>query len=325
MLKHIMEEWILCTLAFLLVAGLMPLAAWAAPYLGLMDMPGARRVHEVATPRIGGLVIFPVVLGLVAVSGGFDAPSYAAFALLLLVGALDDHTDVRPLWKFGAQGIAALLIVFWGDVRIEHLGNFFGFGSVELGLWAVPLTLICIVLLINAINMADGLDGLAAGFGIVALIFLGENMVLIGALAGFLMWNMRTPWRKRAYVFLGDAGSMALGLALAIIAIHAAQNADLRPITVAWVLALPIMDAAAQIARRTAAGKNPMTADRGHLHHRLMDRGFTQEQTVIILILIASGLAVIGFLPVPEWILVVMWTALCLSHVGYNFLRSQKA
>ena len=272
-------------LAFLGVVALIPLAKPFAKSVGLVDTPGGRKVHEGEIPLVGGLVIFLVFMIVSAFLGVVNDeswPLFAAITLLLLVGGLDDMHQMHPWVKFFAQIAAACLVVLPGHALIKDLGDLFGLGPVYLGFMAIPFSLAAVTLLINAMNLMDGLDGLTAGKSTVILgwlmvaAYLGGNVqalytmaVLVAALVGFLMFNMRHPLRKKASLFLGDAGSMTLGLTIGWYAILLAKSPGgvIEPIAVAWVLALPIMDTCAQFYRRIRAGRHPFSPDRGHFHH----------------------------------------------------------
>ena len=252
--------------------------------------------------------------------------------LLLFIGAWDDRFHVQPRIKFGSQILAAVLVVYMGDTSLYSLGNLLGFGPIWLGPVADIFFVVAIVLLINALNLIDGLDGLAGGLGVVVLMFLLAAvydfsrfflplLVLAGALTGFLVFNFRHPWRDRANVFLGDAGSMALGLSLGWFCIQIAgtQDVSLKPISVAWFLALPIMDTCAQFARRVRQGRHPFDSDHNHFHHHFITAGFSPRMAVLsILILVCAG-SVFGYVGVlaglPEYVLGWSWIILLFGHI----------
>lgn len=289
-------------------------------------------MHESPTPRVGGLVVFGVSACVFIAFYGFAFLYFYKFLLsslcvLLIVGFWDDRFGVPPLAKLGAQIASACLLVLWGGIQIDSLGDLFGSGELLLGSMSAPLSILCIIFFINAMNMIDGLDGLCAGIGSIMLLYL-ENpaWIMVPPLAGFLVWSLRTPWRRRASVFLGDAGSMALGLLVCAAALFSVEpfmfRSGMPPITVAWILALPVMDAAAVLARRVVAGKSPLAGDRGHIHHRLMDAGLSHGQAVAVLLAASAGLGLIGFLPAPEWALAAAWAALCVTHVALGLTKS---
>lgn len=328
-------------LAFGLVLFLVPPACRLSVKAGFVDLPGGRKQHEGQVPPVGGLVVFPVVMVLGWFYGlhwSHYGAFYAALALLLFVGALDDRFNVKPRYKFGAQFLAALIIVGPGTAQLSHLGDIFGTGLFALGFMAVPFSVIAVVLLVNAVNLMDGLDGLAGGKGFIALFWLavcavtggaaagttGAILILMGALAGFLFYNMRHPFRGRASVFLGDGGSLTLGLALAWFSIYLGKGSApaVAPISVAWILALPIFDICGQFARRIAEGRHPFDADQDHFHHHFVKAGLSvgQSTAVILVIGFAFGAAgVIGIRAgVPEFVLAYIWIALLFAHIGLS-------
>ena len=332
-------------LAFITVLGGVPLAAHLAVRTGFVDAPGGRKDHAGLVPPIGGLVIFPVFAALAYASGAVDS-SFLAFVcglgVILCAGAMDDRFSISPRWKFVAQFMAAFLIVIWGGARVGSLGNLLGFGDIWLGWFDIPFSVIATVLLINAVNLIDGLDGLAGGKSFVALgwvlvaAILGgahdgavQLAVMLAALAVFLVYNMRHPWRTRASVFLGDSGSMALGLSLAWFCITLAKPGAgvIQPIAIAWILALPIIDTCAQFARRVSQGRSPFSADRNHFHHHFVNAGISVGWTVVVLALIGVATGAVGVggmvLGVPEPVLSYLWIIMLLAHI-YISLRPRR-
>jgi UDP-GlcNAc:undecaprenyl-phosphate GlcNAc-1-phosphate transferase len=195
---------------------------------------------------------------------------------------------------------------------------------LPLGWLAVPFTLLCAVGLINAVNMMDGVDGLAGGVVLVMIFWLGVVaaiagqsvpvgllVVLAGAVLGFLVMNFPHPWRSCASVFMGDSGSMLLGLALAWFAIEVVYRlpGDVPPATVAWILALPVFDTLCLMVRRVVKGQNPMAPDREHLHHIFQRAGFSLRGTVYILVTLAFLMGAVGVagwqLGVPDWVMII--------------------
>ena len=180
----------------------------------------------------------------------------------------------------------------------------------------------------------DGLDGLAGGAALVMFLwfafasfmagwghFTSVLMLLIACILGFLVFNMRNPWRRSASLFLGDAGSMSLGLMLAWFAVLLARNvnAPLEPIAVAWIIGFPIFDACAQFYRRVRAGKHPFSPDRGHFHHHFIDAGVPVRYAVPIILFIIFLMGLIGYggivFGVPPVVLTIGWIALLFTHM----------
>jgi len=188
------------------------------------------------------------------------------------------------------------------------------------------------VLLMNSINMMDGVDGLAGGFcAIVAVFFMiaigagGGDLfqallVLFACMAGFLMLNLRFPWQKSARVFLGDSGALCLGLLLGWFAIKTSQGggAVLEPVSVIWIIALPVMDAFALFIARSLRGLPPFNPDRRHFHHRLLDMGLSPSITTLLILFVVVLMSLIGFsaefLNVPAYILFYLWMVVFVFH-----------
>jgi UDP-GlcNAc:undecaprenyl-phosphate/decaprenyl-phosphate GlcNAc-1-phosphate transferase len=294
-----------------------------APGLGLVDAPGGRKEHHGEVPLVGGLAMFGGLAAAVLAAGELapgNAALLAALGLLVVSGYLDDRHDLRPRLRFLIQAVAVLMMIYWGGVRLDNLGNLFGTGDVILGRWAVPMTIFGVLGVISALNMIDGVDGLAGALAMVALLAfggfalatgaLGDTLLLplIFAVAGFMLFNARTPWRSRASVFMGEAGSVLLGFSLAWYAVDfAAVRHAFTPITAVWILAIPLMDTISLMLRRALKGQSPFAPDREHLHHILLRAGFTHGQTVAVALVLSVLLAAIGiagwWLGVPEYVM----------------------
>ena len=274
-----------------------PSAGFLAPRLGAVDMPGEkRRVHTRATPRLGGLAI---AAGFFVSALAFTAPGTALSGVLrgallvALMGAADDCRALPSPLKLAAQTTAALL-AWRAGARIDVLTLPFSAARfVPVGALSLPLTLLWMLACTNAMNLIDGLDGLAAGvaaIGSLCLLLVAaavserEIAVLLAALAGsclgFLPYN-RCPAR----IFMGDTGSQLLGFLLgaASTAGMFKSHAALSFLVPLLALGLPLFDTAFAFFRRVLHGKNPFAADRGHIHHRLLDRGLDQKTAVALL------------------------------------------
>jgi UDP-GlcNAc:undecaprenyl-phosphate/decaprenyl-phosphate GlcNAc-1-phosphate transferase len=236
-----------------------------------------------------------------------DAPVLgvlAGLALIFTVGVVDDIVTLSPGPKFLGQVFAALLVIGAG-LRIDFVGNPFGGGLIALGLLGIPITLVYIVGFTNVINLIDGLDGLAAGVtAIAAVTFLvlavqsnrleaaALAAALIGACIGFLRYNFNP-----ASIFMGDSGAMFLGFALASISLLGVMK-SVAAIALAvplLIIGVPIFDTASAIVRRIRHKRPIQEADKGHIHHRLLGRGFDQRQTVLIIYAWSAALAVGGY------------------------------
>ncbi len=325
-----MGDLLLYSLALPATVGLILFFRRNAPQLGLVDVPGGRKQHHGEVPLVGGLAMFGGLLAGALASGGLSQANVAmlaALTLIALVGFVDDRNDLSARTRFLVQAAAALIMIYWGGVRLDNLGNLFGFGDVYLGRWAVPMTVFAVLGVINAMNMIDGADGLAGGLALITLLVFSALLAVTGklggtlllplacAVAGFLAFNLRSPWRNRASVFMGDAGSMLLGFALAWYAVDLASvRHAMTPITAVWILAVPLMDTVSLMIRRMLKGVSPFTPDSEHLHHILQRAGFTHGQTVFIVHVIAilmAGIGVAGWkLGVPEYVMFYAFMAL---------------
>ena len=318
-----------------------------ADSLGLVDKPGGRKQHDGAIPLIGGLIIIPV-FSVLAVTAHIHSlmlllPLLGGVLLLLSIGALDDKFHIHPWVRFVIQIWVACYVVIFCSGEIENLGNLYGFGDVHLQWFAKPFSVICLVLLMNAINMLDGMDGLAGGFIAVALGWLmlaaynvsftvpfWAMMFLFVPLVAFLVFNARHPFRKKASVFLGDAGSLSLALLLGWFAIKMAQmpppDQAIAPVVIIWIMTVPIMDTFAIFFTRMKQGRSPFEADRLHLHHKAIDYGMPPERATPLILLLAFVTGGIGYLGiktgVPEYVLLYSWSAIL---GGYTYYRMKHA
>lgn len=274
----------------------------AALLVGLVDMPGDRKQHHGAVPLTGGLAVFLSLLlsyPFWTTHTAFDGWLLLAMGLLLALGVWDDYFGVEARRKAWLQAAFVLLVVGGGGLRLTSLGAVAPGVELTLGpLAGYAFTVVAVFALINAVNMLDGMDGLAAGYSVGALVWLTGfaaaaglphltelPLWLIGALAAFLIFNMRNPWRRKAAIFLGDAGSLMVGAALALLAIRIAESqTSLPPAVFAWLFALPVYDAANLFLRRLATRRHPFCADREHLHHVLERLGIPHHQVVYLLV-----------------------------------------
>lgn len=322
--------------ALMMTLAVIPLLRRLALRAGYVDRPGGRKHHAEPVPPIGGIVIFSVFIllsSLVNPEVGDVRAFYGALLLILVTGIADDAYQVPAKLKFIVHFMAAFLVVVIGGVQIETLGNLLGFGEIYLGIAAIPFSMACVVYIINAINMMDGLDGLAGGkcFIILCWLLMATGLhawweafisiaILAAAVAGFLVYNMQHPLRSRASVFLGDAGSMALGVAIAWFCIGLSQGSDpvMAPVSVAWIIALPIIDAFGLLAARLKEGKHPFEPDRRHFHHHFLNAGFSVRQSTFLILLWGTALGAIGVFGYiagfPEPMLGWAWVALWVGH-----------
>lgn len=324
-------------LALGITTGAIPVLARLAPGWGLLAHSGPRMEHQGAIPTVGGLAMGIAFLAAYALTGLASlAPLLAAaVAITLAGGLLDDRHELRSLPKFAFQIAAAALLALNGEALLAHLGQLMSTELFTLGRWSVPLSIFALVGVMNAINMADGLDGLAgalalaacAGFGAAASLAghapeLGVVCITAGATAGFLCFNARLPWRRQAAVFMGDTGSLLLGLLLGWLAVRLAmaERPALAPITAVWILALPIADTVTLLFRRALRGRNPFHADQHHMHHILLGLGLSGGQTTALLFALALALGLgalaAGALGVPQHVMFYLYMA---GLLGWGF------
>ncbi len=324
-----------CT-TFVITAGLLPALIPLARRSGLLDRPGGRRKHDAPVPAIGGLAIF---LGLAAATAWFlpATPQTLGIAASIVVivgaGVADDLFRLRWPYRLSAQIVAALLMIYLGGVRIENLGPLLGMSAHSLGALSVPLTVVATVGIINAVNMADGVDGLAGLLVVVSAAMLGAAALyagnaglavalglISGAVCGFLVYNLRAPWNPRARVFLGNAGSELLGLLLACASVRLTQNPG-HPVGIhvaPFLLAPVLVDCLTLMVRRVRAGASPFHGDRNHLHHMLLDAGFPPARVTLslaglsVVIGVTAAVALRAHLPPPVFVLA--FAALCVGH-----------
>lgn len=332
--------------AFVLTCLLMWLLQPLARFFGLLDRPCGRKDHLDPTPVIGGLAM---ALGVIVVGAGTLTElgtSFAAFlfasVILIAVGLADDKYDL-PWWlRLLLQVLASLVIVYVGDVRVEQLGPVFGLDSLPLGPMSVPFTVFATVGIINAINMSDGADGVAGLLVFVALLMLTgaafysgnqliaeRSMILGGAVGAFLLYNLRFPWQPKARLFMGNAGSMFLGLVIAWTSFRLTQNPlwhPVSPVLALWFIPIPIMDCLVLTVRRLRQGRSPFAADHNHIHHLMQEAAFgpTQAALVLALFSVACGLAASQALrlDIPEPLLLVAFFMLC---VLWYWMTSRRA
>ncbi|TKE97817.1 UDP-N-acetylglucosamine--undecaprenyl-phosphate N-acetylglucosaminephosphotransferase [Vibrio kanaloae] len=307
-----------------------------AKAVGLVDKPNARKFHTGAIPLVGGIAI-SLSIGQFLVTNPNVIPHseifLASIAALIVIGALDDKFDISFKIRLMVQAILSICMMYFADIRLEHIGNLLGFGEMHLGLLSPVVTILAVIGAINAFNMVDGIDGLLGGLAIVTLggiaILLKIDsqhglaylcVVFIVATIPYILMNLGILGRERK-VFMGDAGSMMIGFTVIWLLLGASQNSSesmMRPITALWLIAVPLMDMAAIMFRRIRRGSSPFKPDREHLHHIFQRLGFTSRQTLAIICLIASGFAGFGiygeFLNISESTMFILFMACFASY-----------
>jgi UDP-GlcNAc:undecaprenyl-phosphate GlcNAc-1-phosphate transferase len=303
-----------------------PYAKAMSMKVGAIDFPRQRGMHKEPIPRMGGIAIVLGFLVAMGVSACFMSEmrttQFLGFiiglVIIVIAGMLDDIYSLRPRAKFAVQIVAALVVIFSGT-RIDFF--FYPFRAV-LDWFSFPITLLWIVGVTNAVNIIDGLDGLAAGvstIGAICLLVLcfisgsGTAVVLTAALAGSCLGFLPRNFNP-AEVIMGDTGAQFLGYVLAVSSILGVYKgyALLSVVIAFFSLALPIFDTIFAMIRRAMSGKSISQADRGHLHHRLVDAGYTTQQAVIILYCISIITGVVAIVIAMQDTRAILVTGICL-------------
>lgn len=292
-LKYIL---LMVGITFLFTALIVPIIKKVAFHIGAISRPNERTVHNVDMPQLGGLAIF---MGFLLGYMLFAKQTIEMNAILIgsiiiiITGIIDDIKPIKARYKFIEQLVAAAVIVFYGGIVLKDISAF-GY-YINFGIFSYPITLFFIVAMVNAINLIDGLDGLAAGIssiffltiGIIALIInhaIGGldiilTFIMLGSTLGFLLHNFHP-----AKIFLGDTGSMFLGFIISVIALLGFKNVTLTSFIIPiLILAVPILDTIFAILRRIVNKKPISQADKQHLHHQLLKMNFSHTTTVLII------------------------------------------
>ena len=229
--------------------------------------------------------------------------------LLQFLMTYDDLRGLKAVSRLFIQAGCTSGLIFFSGMYIQSLGNLLGLGEIYLGFWGIPFTIFCVVGMINAFNMIDGLNGLCASLclvcftGIIYMInadtvpSLFPLILPVGAITGFLMYNLGVLGNQRT-VFLGDNGSNALGFMCAWILVYfsSVENSNFAPVTALWFVAIPFFDAVGVIASRAIKGIMPLRPGRDHLHHKLLDVGLSSNAIYVVLIFISGLFASVGYI-----------------------------
>lgn len=329
--------WVLAALATAFVISFVctPVVRQFANRSGVgVDIPkDDRRMHKTPIPRIGGLAIFMGFIVGVLIFAEVSTELRGiliGLVLIVVISLIDDITPLPALLRFGVQIIAAGIAVMHG-VRIEFLSNINIFSDqayVHLNEWlSIGITVVWIVAITNSVNFIDGLDGLAVGVStissmcmlIIALLVSEPNVAivmaaLVGACAGFMPYNLNP-----AKIFMGDVGAMSIGFILATLSIQGLFKfyAIVSFAVPFLILALPIFDEVFAVVRRLLKGQNPMSPDRGHVHHRLIDMGFSQKQAVAIMYTMSGILGLTAVVLTASGEIRAMFLVLAFLLVGF--------
>lgn len=304
------ELWGPLLVAFAAAAAVTPIAIKIAPKIGAMDVPkDERRVHKKPMPRFGGIAIYIGImlsLALFALEDRGTVSIMVGCTLIYILGLIDDLKDLKAPVKLAGQIVSAAVVYAMG-LRIEFITNYFGAGNMAFGDTACCIiTILWLVAITNAVNLIDGLDGLAAGIAAISALCIGyvayingqyvptlAMMAIAGAALGFLPYNFHP-----AKIFMGDGGSELLGFSLAAVSVLGAVKSATVVVVIipALVLGLPIFDTIMAIIRRVYKHQSIGTADKEHLHHRIMRAGFGQRRAVMLLYCISGIMGIIAVL-----------------------------
>jgi len=316
---------------------LLPLA----PQIGLVDLPNERKNHDGAIPLIGGISIYT---GVLIASTLFIEQSqllnlyFISSALLVFIGTMDDIYDLSVAPRMIFQGLVAAIMVFGAGIYISDFGNLLLLGDVFIGNYGMIFTLLACITAINAFNMIDGIDGLAGSMSIISILSIAiltmmSNtdrdillpLILVVATIPYLFYNVSTRNPRGKKIFMGDAGSMFLGLTVIWLLAISTQNHDgseaaFRPVTALWVIAIPLMDMFAIMLRRIRKGVSPFQADNGHLHHICMRLGLSSRQALWAISSLSISFALVGiageYFAISESIMLVTFVLL---FIAYSF------
>ncbi|MFY8273997.1 UDP-N-acetylglucosamine--undecaprenyl-phosphate N-acetylglucosaminephosphotransferase [Pseudoalteromonas sp. SSDWG2] len=316
----------------------IPILKPLAVKVGLVDVPNARKHHDGAVPLIGGIAIFLGTLSATLIAFPTDATVrlfLLSAALIVFLGMLDDKEDLPVRTRIVAQILIGGILVYGAGHYIHDLGNLLFLGDVDLGVFGTFFTIVAVIAAINAFNMTDGIDGLAGSLAlnsftaIAVLFYLSGNtnqamlpVIIAFSVVPFLLFNLSLLPGKARKIFMGDAGSMFIGLSVIWMLTLGTQgeNPSFRPVTALWLIAIPLMDMVAIVFRRLKKGQSPFKPDRDHLHHIFMRAGMTPKGALAIISIISIVLAAVGvvcdYYQVSES---VMFCAFLVLFVVYNY------
>lgn len=337
--------WLTAAIAFVFSCLALYALRPVADRLGLVDLPDHdRKQHQGRVPLIGGIAVFIGITSTLLIPE-VDNPEHfhIYISVLFIMGVWDDLKSLSVRSRIMVQFVVALFVCLLDNHLLTYLGDIFGFGQIGTNIFAIPLTVLAIVTAINAFNMIDGIDGLAASIAIVSFASLGvifyekelwlSFQVCVGfvaALIPFLLCNLEIwPFKRKA--FLGDAGSIVIGFAIVWLLIDGSQPEDrafpeikaFYPVTAMWIVGLPLFDLMSVCIRRMKSGLSPVSGDRNHIHHVILDHGISHKNCLIICVLLELLLSLVGlafdFLNMEVASFLSFWLAL----IGYHIILSR--
>jgi UDP-GlcNAc:undecaprenyl-phosphate/decaprenyl-phosphate GlcNAc-1-phosphate transferase len=305
--------------------------------INLVDKPSKRKLHAGSVPLIGGIAMFfAIVISILVFPRDHQLDHFLLASLILVViGVLDDHKDISISLRFFFQALVAVIIVSVGDIYITSFGSLFGNGEIFLNKWSYFISVIAIISAINAVNMADGIHGLAGGNSLItflAILFISVGnlsyqslwitLLFCSVLPVFLMHNLCLGMSESKRIFMGDAGSMFIGMGIVWLLIDLSQG-ELKifdPVIALWLFAIPLFDMVSVFLRRIASGISPFKADLFHMHHLLLHLGMKQNNVLLLILAFSLLMSIIGILgmhyEVVEW---VMFSGFLIIFVIYMF------
>jgi UDP-GlcNAc:undecaprenyl-phosphate GlcNAc-1-phosphate transferase len=248
---------------------------------------------------------------------------------------MDDSRGIKPWIRLIVQILLVIYVIMTTGVYLENLGNLFGLGILNLGIFSIPVTIFCVVGVMNAFNMIDGINGLCAGCAMLALLFIGFHsgfiydsmlILIIGSMIGFLIFNLRFFGLRRG-VFLGDSGSNLIGFWVAWIAIYCSQNElyDVNPITMIWFVAIPLIDCVGLIFSRIKRRIPISSPGRDHIHHKLMKKFSAEGSLGIILVMttFTSFIAIYLSNTYPSWVSTILFIVYASMYYIFSMYYSK--
>ena len=319
----------------------------AANAVNISDAPGTpgnnHKLHDTGTPFVGGVGILAALCVAIFFLTDIHSDSFHKYSALgiisitiFIIGFADDAIKLNYKSRFLVQILVVFVMILLGGVALRDFGGILFGPSLQTGLALIPITIFAVIGVINALNMIDGVDGLSGSVSFITLLLIGtvafigddrHNLMLttalIGGVLGFLYFNLRYGKQRYARVFLGDNGSMLLGLLLAWLLVDLSQgsNRAMTPVTALWLFSVPLMDTVTVMLRRVWLGKSPFTPDRHHLHHLMQRAGLRVPEIVFIIVLVHTLLGIIGlmglYLGISE---TTMFICFLLFFLGYVLL-----
>lgn len=352
--KIFIPGWVLIVMGFsmglYITYASIPSIVAVARAKGFYDMPNGRTSHTLATPYLGGVAVFTgLILSTVVIAGaGFEHDLMyiiAGLVILLFIGLKDDMLMINPLKKLTGQLIASGIIIAFGNIRIDDFHGWLGINEIPF-LSSILFTIFVFIVIINGVNLIDGIDGLASGVGILVSIALGiwfllagfihysvMSFALSGSLIAFFYFNVLS---KKNKIFLGDAGSLMVGLTLSVLVIRFLNyqtislkyNVNSAPAIAFGLLIIPFYDTLRVFTLRIFQGRSPFSADRQHIHHILIDLGNTHFLSTLILLFVNLFFIVFSFslqyLRITSLIVLQLIIATFLSLIASYLLRRKR-